>query len=96
MIDAAYLVTDEGSWTLVLEDSFGTHSFPCDPQLIEDALEPWRWQMAEAEAVRQERIAVGRPSWDEYAQVLSDADGEQIRELADHFRKAARESGDAA
>ena len=38
MIDSAYLESDEGGWVLVLEDMNGTHLFPCDPQLIEDAV----------------------------------------------------------
>ena len=94
MIENAYLESDEGSWVLVLEDVNGTHLFPCDPQLIEDALKPWRLHELEGEIVRREYVAAGRPSWDEYvrAQARTDPEFAEIAlEGADLARKMIRE-----
>ena len=96
MIDAATLESDESGWILVLEDLNGTHLFPCDPALIEAALQPWRMHELEGELVRREFEASGRVSWDEYraAQERTDpewADG--LAEAADLARKRDREMG---
>lgn len=95
MIDNAYLEADEGTWVLILEDAFGTHQFPCDPELLDSALGPWRQHIAEGEAVRRERIAAGGISWREYmeSQARNDPDwAEALRESADLLRKSERES----
>ena len=89
MIDGAYLEADEGGWVLVLDDSMGTHAFPCDPQLIEDALRPWRMHELEGEVVAAERRAALR------GYECADPEGafvEMMRESADVLKKRDRES----
>ena len=92
MIDHAYLASDEGTWTLVLEDQNGTHLFPCEPALLDDALAPWRAHEFEAEVVRAEREAAGRQPWAAFACVSPEDDWvEMMREQGDLLRKRERE-----
>jgi hypothetical protein len=100
MIDAAYLEPDEGGWSLILDDSFGTHAFRVDPEILDDALKSWREHVAEGEAVRAEYEASGRQPWDEYkaAQERMDPEyadeiAERLRVQADLLRKIEREGG---
>ena len=95
MIDAAYLESDEGGWVLVIDDLNGTHHFPCDPALVEAALQPWKMHMLEGEIVRQERVAAGNVTWGEFkrSQARTDPEwSEQLAESADFFRKYEREN----
>jgi hypothetical protein len=96
MIDAAYLEPDEGGWSLILDDSFGTHAFRVDPEILDDALRPWREHQAEGEAVRREYLASGRMGWDEYRKATERFDpdaADDMLEQADLLRKIEREGG---
>ena len=95
MIDAAYLECEMEGWVLVIEDLNGTHIFPCDPQLIEDALHPYRMHVLEGEAVRREREGAGGVSWEEFRRSQARMDPEWAEELAesvDLMRKQAKEN----
>ena len=84
-------------WVLVIEDLNGTHHFPCDPQLIEDALLPYREHVAEGESVRREFEAAGRISWEQYrvSQTRMEPDlWDEMRESADLMRKQYLENRD--
>ena len=101
MIDHIYLENDEATYTLVLEDDFGTSFHVVDPQMLHDALAGWREHMAEGEAVRQEYEAACADAghsvaWDKYVEAQQRTDpewAEAWREAGDLKRKAARETG---
>lgn len=92
MIHRIALDNDEATYQLVLEDSFGTHIFDVDPQMLHDALRGWREHMAVGESIRVERLRAGAPSWDEFASEMGDDPGEALRAHGDFLRKQEREN----
>lgn len=98
MIDDVRLEHDSDgtveSWTLVLEDDFGSHRFDVDPEMLLAALRPWVHAQIEGELVRRRRQKAGGVSWDGFRRSQARTDPEWSDELAaaaDHFRKFGRE-----
>ena len=97
IVDDITLVDDgPDGQTLVIESADGTSQFHGHNihELLHEALAPYREHLAEGEAVRQEFVASGGVSWDEFRESVSRVDpeyGELLREQADLFRKAERE-----
>ena len=95
MIYGIRLENDEGHYTLLLEDSFGTHMYHVDPDMLVEACGPYLAHLAEGEAVRAEYEASGRMSWDAYRASQARTDPEYIEALAvsgDLLRKQEKEN----
>lgn len=100
MINDIRVYPDDDGWHLAIEGDLipdaadlvpildGTLDVRVDPQLLDDALAPWRDHQAEGDSVRTERIAAGRVSWSAAHDV--DRDGETARAIADELRDQAR------
>ena len=98
MVDDIRLESDEGHWTLVLDDVNGTHVFPVDPQMVDDALNPWRMHELEGEAARREMERLTWDPWKSAAEAYSchDPEGdfvEMLREQGDALKTRRKEQG---
>jgi hypothetical protein len=93
--DSVRLENDEATYTLIIEDDMGSHSFEVNPDDVLQAVEGYRQHLAFGESVRVERERAHGISWEEYRIGLARTDPEWVDEMlaqADHSRKAARES----
>lgn len=103
MIHHIRLENDEATYTLLLEDDFGSYHFHVDPDMLLEALAGYIAHLAEGTAVRQQYVASGGVSWAEARReswalgreyVCPDPEGDWIEEQrhqADVLRKRNRE-----
>jgi hypothetical protein len=94
VIDRISLDNDMGDYTLLLEDSFGTHHFHVDPDMLLEACQGYVEHLAVGESVRADHAAYKRTGYLP-AYVCPDPEGDWIemqREQADLLRKRVREN----